>query len=76
MHVHCPNCGHPQTCPCPSPACQGGNPTAIPWRELANGHILACGKCSLTKPADWWADLEFDITTTTEEKENVNVITE
>jgi len=54
MSFPCPNCGHPQTCPCPS--CQASNATEKPWKW--DGEFIECAGCGLKKHCDWWLDQE------------------
>lgn len=52
----CPNCKHPQTCPCPS--CQQRIPTEKPWIWV-NGDTIKCGNCGLEEYEGWWFEHEL-----------------
>ena len=67
MSFPCPDCGHPQTCPCE--ACQSRNPTEKPWVWI-NGDVIGCGGCGLINHADWWTDQEYAYIKKQEEKTN------
>lgn len=67
--MFCPKCGHKQFCGCPS--CRSHWPIRGWLKRQIYGpswtwptsNDIACGKCSLTRNASWWEDLEWDVTT-------------
>lgn len=68
-HFPCPECGHPQTYPCK--ACQDRNPSEKPW-VWVDGEAIKCGKCGLTKAAEWWQDQEVEWVGIDETKKLIN----
>jgi hypothetical protein len=54
----CPECGHPQSCPCPP--CQAKNKTEKPWIWLSDNKSIMCSGCGLTESYDWWEEKAYE----------------
>lgn len=56
----CPDCGHPQYCPCESCLEHFPPPEGIePWVWQADMYHIACGGCGVVRSADEWEFLEY-----------------
>ncbi len=57
----CPECGHPQYCPCDSCKVHFPAPEGVKyWEWQSNEESIACGNCGVIKHVDEWMDLSVE----------------
>lgn len=58
--LKCPDCGHPQYCPCAACMKNFPPPKGIkPWRYYE--HTITCGGCGVTYGEEKWMQFEYEL---------------